>query len=47
VCVCPSKNDTSQLYTGNGRSSLAILVSSVEWRTVSNAFEKKSREMTH
>ena len=44
-CVCPSKNDTSQLYTGNGRSSSAILASTVEWRTVSNAFEK-SREMT-
>jgi len=44
-CLCSSKNDTSQLYTGNGRSSSAILVSSVEWRTVSNAFEK-SREMT-
>ena len=43
-CVCPSKNDTSQLYTGNGRSSSAILVSSVEWRTVSNALEK-SKEM--
>jgi len=29
-CVCPSKNNTSQLYTGNGRSSSAILVSSVD-----------------
>ena len=44
-CVCPSKNDTSQLYMGSGKSSSAILVSSMEWRTVSNAFEK-SKEMT-
>ena len=44
-CVCPSKNDTSQLYRGNGRSNSAILFSSAEWRTVSNAFEK-SKEMT-
>ena len=44
-CVCPSKNDTSQLYTGSGRSSSAILVRSMEWRMVSNAFEK-SKEMT-
>jgi len=44
-CGCPSKNDTSQLYTGSGMCSSAILVSSMEWRTVSNAFEK-SKEMT-
>lgn len=44
-CACPAKNATSQLYTTAGRSSSAILVSRLEWRTVSNAFEK-SREMT-
>jgi len=44
-CAFPAKNATSQLYTIAGRSSFATLFSRLEWRTVSNAFEK-SNEMT-
>ena len=45
-CPCPAKNATSQLYTTAGRPSSAILVSRLEWRTVSNAFEKSSEITT-